>query len=437
MYFKERKKEIITMLVVTVLCASLIPVGLTVGQDGGGGSFKSHHKVLAEYGTTTTCPYCPSMATYIAQVTGDFQYIALVADKNGYASARCGELGISGVPHALFDGGYRSVLGGQSSVTNLQNAYNDCQQRTVADVDVTATGIWNTDAQTMKITVTVDNFGGSTYNGKLRIYVIEKVSRWMQYGGTTPYKNALLYYTPISVSIGAGDSLTNVINQWSDPQGLATKDNLRVVAAVFSQSNDYVDECAIADPTTGGGDDDDDDDDDVILPRVRITEPYEGAVVNGTITISGTADNPGGTGLAWVLVKIDEGSWKKAKGTSSWCYTWDTTTVDDGEHTISAISSDGALESGLKTVTVKVKNNEDPEEEDPIPELACNGNLKWTGIKAGITVYGEFTVENVGEPNSNLSWAITESPVWVHGYFQKTREITLNLKTELKRLLLL
>ena len=182
----------------------------------------------------------------------------------------------------------------------------------------------------------------------------------------------------------------------------------------------------VGDPTLkikeegGNGDDDDDDDDDVILPLVTIAQPEEGAVVNDIITITGTADNPvGGSGIKWVFVSIDNGEWKDAIGTTSWSYKWDTTTVDDGEHTISAVSSDGALESGIKTVTVTVKNHEDPEEEDPIPELTCIGSLKWTGIKAGITVYGEFTVENTGEPNSNLSWAITETPVWGIWSFSK------------------
>ena len=77
MGFKDRKKQIIVMLMITILFTTTIPTLGLSDDSGGGGSFKSHHKVLAEVATRETCPYCPSMQTWIAQVTGDFQYIML------------------------------------------------------------------------------------------------------------------------------------------------------------------------------------------------------------------------------------------------------------------------------------------------------------------------------------------------------------------------
>jgi len=35
------------------------------------------HTVLAEFGTATDCPYCPSMETYLWQVQGDFEIVTL------------------------------------------------------------------------------------------------------------------------------------------------------------------------------------------------------------------------------------------------------------------------------------------------------------------------------------------------------------------------
>lgn len=166
---------------------------------------------------------------------------------------------------------------------------------------------------------------------------------------------------------------------------------------------------------SGAGDDDDDYN---RIPRIRIIEPYEESVVNATINITGAADNPGGATVKWVLVKIDDGNWVKADGTNSWSSTWDTTTVEDGEHTISAVASDGAKESGIKTINVIVQNNE-PDPEDPIPTLNCEGTLNWGKIKAGLTIFGEFSVENIGEPQSNLSWTITETPDWGTWTFSK------------------
>ena len=155
----------------------------------------------------------------------------------------------------------------------------------------------------MDITVTIDSFDSSDYNGILRIYVIEKNSRFPLYGGQGYYKNACLWIQKSSITVPAGGTITAEVDDWSFVD--ATKDNVRVVAAIFS--NTVADECGIADPTSGGGGDDDDDD-DVILPRIRITNPYEGAVVNGTIEITGTADNPVGQ-VRWVIVRIDDGAW--------------------------------------------------------------------------------------------------------------------------------
>ena len=49
---------------------------------------------------------------------------------------------------------------------------------------------------------------------------------------------------------------------------------------------------------------------------------------------------------------------------------------------------------------------------DAGPDLDCNGVLSWTDIKPGDVVTGSFTVENVGEPASELDWEIESHPDW-------------------------
>ena len=44
--------------------------------------------------------------------------------------------------------------------------------------------------------------------------------------------------------------------------------------------------------------------------------------------------------------------------------------------------------------------------------LDCNGILSWTNVKPGSVVNGSFTVENVGDPGSEIDWCITEWPSW-------------------------
>ncbi|MCJ7698400.1 MAG: lectin like domain-containing protein [Thermoplasmata archaeon] len=46
------------------------------------------------------------------------------------------------------------------------------------------------------------------------------------------------------------------------------------------------------------------------------------------------------------------------------------------------------------------------------PDLNCEGSLSWTKIKPGATVHGNFTVENIGDPTSELDWEIVEWPAW-------------------------
>jgi len=46
------------------------------------------------------------------------------------------------------------------------------------------------------------------------------------------------------------------------------------------------------------------------------------------------------------------------------------------------------------------------------PDLSCTGELSWSKVKPGATVIGDFTVENIGEPQSQLDWEITEWPTW-------------------------
>jgi len=56
-----------------------------------------------------------------------------------------------------------------------------------------------------------------------------------------------------------------------------------------------------------------------------------------------------------------------------------------------------------------------PPEEPPqpeIPDLVCEGSISWSDVKPGETLYGNFQVKNIGDPNSQLNWAITDSPDW-------------------------
>jgi C1A family cysteine protease len=44
--------------------------------------------------------------------------------------------------------------------------------------------------------------------------------------------------------------------------------------------------------------------------------------------------------------------------------------------------------------------------------LDCEGELSWTKVKPGETITGNFTLQNIGSPDSELNWEVLEWPAW-------------------------
>ena len=66
---------------------------------------------------------------------------------------------------------------------------------------------------------------------------------------------------------------------------------------------------------------------------VAITAPPDGATVSGVVTVTGTSVD---VGAGVVSVSIDGGPFSPATGTDNWSLDWDTTSVTDGPHSITA-----------------------------------------------------------------------------------------------------
>jgi len=118
-------------------------------------------------------------------------------------------------------------------------------------------------------------------------------------------------------------------------------------------------------------------------PTVAIRLPAWGYTVTGTYVASGTAaDDSGVTG---VVVRIDEGEWAMASGTGEWTYAIDSTSLDDGMHTLEARSYDGVLQSEVDRVAFVVANGE-ADNEAPVVDVnfptardTVNGIINVTG----------------------------------------------------------
>lgn len=101
---------------------------------------------------------------------------------------------------------------------------------------------------------------------------------------------------------------------------------------------------------------------DQSIPEVEITSPSDGAIINGTISISVIA-NDWGSGIANVEIEVNDES-LFVDTSSPYTYAWDSTTVLNGVYTIRAIATDNVDLSHSVTISVTVNNVVPP---PPIP----------------------------------------------------------------------
>ncbi len=222
----------------------------------------STHTVLVEFGTMTTCPYCVTAGEQLYSIYNsgdfDFHYVSLVWDVgNRNVRDRLKELKVGSVPDVFFDGKYQHILGAKTDEQPYRNAINQSGMRVVPDIDIDVDVSWM-GLGTLKIIINVINNEPETYNGHIRTYIIEKVSRWNDYSGN-PYHYAALDI-PIDRNLAVaginepkklGENYTFTKTWYGGLQGFfdIKKDNIKVVASVFDIDTDYIVETASAVPT--------------------------------------------------------------------------------------------------------------------------------------------------------------------------------------------
>jgi len=122
-------------------------------------------------------------------------------------------------------------------------------------------------------------------------------------------------------------------------------------------------------------------------PSVTITSHWTGSDVNGSIDLKGSASDPDGV-VKFVKVRIDNGSWKWANGTTSWsCYV-DTTGLDNGNHTFTAIAFDGYHYSDEVSVVLDVYNSKAGGSGGSAKPLIAPPDSSEQGVIAGMVVAG-------------------------------------------------
>ena len=134
---------------------------------------------------------------------------------------------------------------------------------------------------------------------------------------------------------------------------------------------------------------------DTTPPTVSVTNPLNNASVAGTISVSALASD--NVGVAGVQFKVDGANLGAEVTATPYSTSWNTTTVADGTHTITAIARDAAGNIGSsQTVTVTVTNTTNNpavvgQWSSPItwPEVSVHAALTATGKI--LTFQGDFS----------------------------------------------
>lgn len=201
------------------------------------------HHVFIEEGTATWCPNCPEVAEILHELYESEEYplyyVSLVDDKNSKAQTRLSNhYNIYGYPTTYIDGGYDVIMGTKDKSV-FRNRISKAAERSVPAVRINLTAAWNSSKKQIKTETTLTNDEQEVYQGNLKIYVTEIISRWQQYNGKPYHFSFLDYITDQKVSIPSTESIS-ISKSWSasavgsdnlDPE------NIMIIAVLFNEKS--------------------------------------------------------------------------------------------------------------------------------------------------------------------------------------------------------
>jgi chitodextrinase len=133
---------------------------------------------------------------------------------------------------------------------------------------------------------------------------------------------------------------------------------------------------------------------DNAAPTVSITTPTSGSTVSGSVAVSATAtDNTGGSGIAKTEFYVD-GTLASTDTTSPYSFSWDTSTVALGAHSLTSKAYDKASPANVATsaaVTVTVADGIPPSAPTNLHATSITSStvsLAWTASTDNIGVAG-------------------------------------------------
>jgi YD repeat-containing protein len=146
---------------------------------------------------------------------------------------------------------------------------------------------------------------------------------------------------------------------------------------------------------------------DTTPPTVSIAAPVSGSTVSGTVTVSANASD--NVAVAGVQFQLDGTNLGAEVISSPYSVLWNTTTVSNGTHTLTAIARDTSGNTAASSpVTVTVSNNTQPQSVSitrPANGSTVSGTITVSGTAPSSVVGVQFQLDG-----GNLGPAVTSSP---------------------------
>jgi len=220
--------------------------------DGGNnttdnGETEFSHTVFIEEGTATWCENCPDASGNLYDIyhsgNYNFYYISMIEDMSSKAKSRLYDnYNIYGFPTVYIDGGYRVFVGGGDKKSAYEVAIKEAASRGAPELKIITNAEYDNATNEIVTEIFVENNESETYNGFLRVYLTEIISRWVNPykafdGNTKPYHFGFIdFITEKEITI---DSKTN--STFSDRKKLTdfavsdlVPENLMIIAVLFN-----------------------------------------------------------------------------------------------------------------------------------------------------------------------------------------------------------
>ncbi len=191
--------------------------------------------VFVEEGSFTTCTYCPIVASILDELytsgNYNFYYVTLIRSNVKAVDRLDNEYNLFGLPTVFVDGGYKVLMGGMHEKSEYAQAIRDAEYRLTPDIQLKVTARYDNNSNKLLSNVFLKNNENERYNGILRVYLTEKVSRWSGPEGQPYHFGFLDYLRKEELHLDVGEN-----NSYDDEMDLSNLDpeNLMVIAVVFN-----------------------------------------------------------------------------------------------------------------------------------------------------------------------------------------------------------